>query len=66
MPTTISLKKCPALKGRAGYWVVIALDSGKVVLQAKTLAEAVRLAKEKGIQHPSYDIVPDPNFIYIL
>jgi len=66
MPTVVDLKKPPALKGKAGYWVVIAGDSGKVVLQAKTLAEAVKLAKKKGIKQPSYDIVPDPDHILIV
>jgi hypothetical protein len=66
MPTAVSLRKAPVLKGTPGYWVVIAGDSSKVVLQAKTLAEAVKRAEKKGIQQPSYDIMPRPDQILIM
>lgn len=60
------LKKPPILRGKPGYWVVIDMDSGKVVPPSKkTLAKAVRLAKKMGIERPSYDIVP-PDDIMIL
>lgn len=59
MPTVKKPVRHPNFKGwTPGYWVVIAGDSGKVVLQAKTVHAAVKLAKKKGIKQPSYDIIP--------